>query len=366
MRTLGSVSDERSGFGPGFDFVRIALALLVMGFHVASVLNKSDAWELQPYWIISYSIVPMFFALSGFLISASAMRLSLFQFLLNRGLRIIPALLVEIVLSAVLIGPLFTSFSLKEYFADPLFLHYFTNIVGLINYQLPGLFHENGQPGIVNAALWTIPYEIICYVIISGIIILSLFKRPVILGLAIMAFTIFPGLLPADTRDHLDHIPLLHWWIFGRGAFLFPSFLMGCLFYSIRYRIPYHFSIFAASVVILAGVSIFADHSLVAAWNISFILCFCITYIMAYVGMANMPKIPVISRGDYSYGVYLYHCPIGNCVYYFMPWVQSVWFLFFACVPPVALFAAFSWNFIEKPILKMRKKFSFVAKRLDH
>ena len=34
---------------------------------------------------------------------------------------------------------------------------------------------------------------------------------------------------------------------------------------------------------------------------------------------------------------------------------------FLLVVPMIMLFAAFSWHFIEKPILKMRKKFSFVA-----
>ena len=74
-------------------------------------------------------------------------------------------------------------------------------------------------------------------------------------------------------------------------------------------------------------------------------------------GAIQVPKLPLVSRGDYwAVGVYLYHCPIINGVYYFTTWNQNILLLFLLSLPPVALFAAFSWSFIEKPILKMRKK----------
>ena len=347
--------------------MRLALALCVMSYHTAATVGKSILWEDQPYWIIPYTLVPMFFALSGFLISGSAMRLSLSQFLINRGLRIVPALAVEIFLSALIIGPLFTSFTWNQYFTDKQFFLYFTNIVGLIKYNLPGLFYANGQAGIVNAALWTIPYEIICYVLISIIIIFHIMKRPLFLVAGILIFTLAP--LAFDIigiREQAEQMPLLKWWIFGRGAFLFPSFLMGCLFYALRYRIPFNNFIVVTCISILVISSLTFSHDFSQKYNLVLLYCFCICYIMAYIGMSNIPKIPIASKGDYSYGIYLYHCPIINCVFYFIPWVQNTILLFIVSLPPVFLFAAFSWTFIEKPILKMRKKFSFVGKRLEH
>jgi peptidoglycan/LPS O-acetylase OafA/YrhL len=369
MRTLGSVCEEKGGFGPGFDLLRITLALLVMTFHVSMQLDQDDAWHKQPYWVIEYSILPMFFALSGFLISASAMRLSLWQFLLNRGLRIVPALLVEILLSAFVIGPLFTILPWRAYFSDPMFFHYFTNIVGLINYQLPGLFHEEcGDVWLVNVSLWTIPYEILCYLLMTLIIVFHLLRRPFPLVILILILTIAPAAIEqAGFKEHFQHIPVIGWWLFGRGHFLLPAFLMGALFYAMRYRIPFHFGIFIASVLMLASVSIgFKQTTIMYTYNLSLPVSIILCYVMVYVGMSQIPKLPIVSRGDYSYGLYLYHSPIINCVYTFTRWNQSTPMLFALCLLPVALFAAFSWHFIEKPILQLRKKFSFVGKRLGH
>ncbi len=69
---------------------------------------------------------------SGFLIAGSATRLSLGNFIINRGLRIIPALAVEIVLSALVLGPIFTALPMSDYLSSPNTWHYFTNVLGII------------------------------------------------------------------------------------------------------------------------------------------------------------------------------------------------------------------------------------------
>ena len=365
-RTVGSVLAEHGGYGPGFDLLRLALALLVMAFHGAAALQLGPVWESPPYWVLTDALLPMFFALSGFLISASAMRLSLGQFLLNRGLRILPALVVEITLSALIIGPLFTTLPLAAYLHDPQFRHYFTNIVGLINYNLPGLFYENGQPGIVNAALWTIPYEVICYGLISGIILLRLLQRPVILLLLIGLFTLVPEFVTATGHtDAINAIPRLGWLLLGRGTALFAAFLAGCFFYAARDRIPLHRGVFAGCLLLFLLASVFGVPAVFSSYGLSFLSCIGFAYLTVYIGLARLPKLPVISNGDYSYGIYLYHCPLINCVYYFMPGISSALLLFVTSLPLVAGFACFSWNVIEKPILQLRKKFSFVGKRLE-
>jgi peptidoglycan/LPS O-acetylase OafA/YrhL len=89
-------------------------------------------------------MVPAFFALSGFLVTGSALRLrATAPFLTFRVLRILPALLVEVTLSALILGALFTTLPLKSYFSDPQFFRYFGNIVGLITFHLPGVFESN-------------------------------------------------------------------------------------------------------------------------------------------------------------------------------------------------------------------------------
>src|SRR4029077_15672800 len=82
-------------------------------------------------------ILPMFFALSGFLVAGSLERSrTLLMFLALRVIRIFPALSVEVLLSALILGPIFTSISFKSYFSSSEFWEYFLNIVGHVHFRL--------------------------------------------------------------------------------------------------------------------------------------------------------------------------------------------------------------------------------------
>ena len=97
----------------------------------------------------------MFFALSGFLVAGSMERTpKLSQFLTLRIIRLVPALAVEVLLCALILGPLVTNKPLWDYFAAPEFWAYFRNIVGDVHFTLPGVFEDNKLPRIVNASLW--------------------------------------------------------------------------------------------------------------------------------------------------------------------------------------------------------------------
>jgi peptidoglycan/LPS O-acetylase OafA/YrhL len=125
MRSLGEELDKYKGIGPGFDFIRIFLALTIVAVHTF-ILSGHRHWvEHGQLWFVEVSLVPMFFALSGFLVSASGQRLSLKNFLINRGLRIVPALTVDVIVCALILGPLVTTVSLQQYFSDPQFFRYF-------------------------------------------------------------------------------------------------------------------------------------------------------------------------------------------------------------------------------------------------
>ena len=96
----------KAGLAPGFDFVRLFLALSVLTWHALDFTHQHAAaravWA-SPLGPLINAIVPCFFALSGFLVTGSLIRLgNLRMFLIFRGARIIPALLVEIALSALI------------------------------------------------------------------------------------------------------------------------------------------------------------------------------------------------------------------------------------------------------------------------
>jgi hypothetical protein len=124
----------------GFDYLRLLLASSVIATH-SLALTLTDFHRLRP---LAALILPMFFALSGFLVCGSLVRCrTLGTFLALRVLRLFPALVVETVLSALVIGPVFTSLPLNSYFEDPSFLGYFTSLVGVVKYKLPGVFTTN-------------------------------------------------------------------------------------------------------------------------------------------------------------------------------------------------------------------------------
>ena len=72
MKSFGHVLDESKGLGGGFDFMRIALSLAVVTRHVISLASPAPAgsnpgadtgFGFGLDWIISYSILIMFFGL---------------------------------------------------------------------------------------------------------------------------------------------------------------------------------------------------------------------------------------------------------------------------------------------------------------
>ena len=152
--SFGEVLDRQKGMSAGFDVLRWGLALLIFYGHckwlagsgaitvpveaVATLADRGWAGWRRPFQV---SLVPMFFALSGFLVTASALRVrEVSSFLILRALRIFPALAVEVMLSALVLGPLLTVLVLSDYFAHWSFWRYFGNIVGFVSFDLPGVF----------------------------------------------------------------------------------------------------------------------------------------------------------------------------------------------------------------------------------
>ncbi len=64
-----------------------------------------------------------------------------------RALRLIPALAVEVTLSALLLGAFFTTLPLGRYLSSPELISYFGNVVGLVHFTLPGVFEHNPAGG---------------------------------------------------------------------------------------------------------------------------------------------------------------------------------------------------------------------------
>ncbi|CAN5418904.1 acyltransferase [soil metagenome] len=372
MQTLGTALDDQKGFGRGFDFLRISLATGIIAWHTAQLSGHLETARASAFWFSEYMLVPMFFALSGFLVAASAMRLSAKNFLLNRAARIIPALVADIIFAAMLIGPLVTTLPASQYFTNTGFVSYFLNIAGWIHYTLPGVFETNPSHE-VNGALWTVPFEMACYVILMVLMLTGAIRRPRLVLL--ITYTVLIVGIPVRLMtshlagDHPSFIEALAMDLFlHRGSLLWPSFLIGITLYQLRYYVP--FSTTAAAGLICAAtlVSTFGNlEMLFGNVGVHAIALPLLGYLTVMIGLSPMPRLPGFDTGDYSYGLYLYHVPFLQLLIYCFPavWTGGWWWtLFFAGFPLALAAAVLSWHLFEYPVLKLRNSFA-IKRRPD-
>jgi peptidoglycan/LPS O-acetylase OafA/YrhL len=350
---MQTFQDVMSGSGPskgtrttGFDYIRIILAIAVVTGHSIDVSyglrfanEVENTFLLRPFTAL---ILPMFFALSGFLVAGSLERSrSLLSFMGLRAIRLVPALAFETVLVAVILGPLLTSLSFQTYFSDPLFYRYFMNIVGHIQYALPGMFAENPWTGTVNGQLWTLPFELICYI---SLFALALFRthqyRYVFLGI-VVTLNLLAG-FNYTFSGPWNPSPVL------QGSALVLSFLYGVAVYLFRDKL----------------------HHSKAAGIISGLLCYLLlvhpatdyfvpasaAFFTAYLGLFRPKLNTFVNSGDYSYGVFLYGFPIQQTVAQLLGPIGHQWYWNLPIALPLTIaIAMVSWHAIEKPALNLRK-----------
>ncbi|MFT3973565.1 MAG: acyltransferase [Amaricoccus sp.] len=357
--TIGARLAARGGFGPGFDWIRIVLAVSVAATHINSIVPRDAGhFALPPAY--HFGILYAFFGLSGFLVTASAERLGLANFMLNRSLRIFPALMVDIALSAMLLGAIFTTLPLGAYYAHPMTHRYLLNMVGAVQLHLPGVFETSTVPA-VNYSLWTVPFELACYALIGGLIVTRSFRLAPLLALgwvaAGFAVAALPALGPLDPA--LNHLFVL------KGSRLLVAFLLGIAAYRWRNQIPRDPRLLAAAIAACIALDLLLAPSEDDVFypTLSLLLGVPVLYVTLWLGTAELPTPALLKRGDYSYGIYLYHWPIMQALVLVLPNLGHAGLYFLVIMPVVAGFAALSWHLIEKPVLAQRRRFSFATRQ---
>lgn len=344
-KTVRTLIGENHAGAPGFDALRLILSLSILLFHSTFATygyeNSRGLWNDPVARPLLRALLPMFFFLSGFLVSGSAHRLrSTRTFLIFRVFRIMPALFVEVAISAVLLGAAVTEFSPARYYSDPGFFRYFLNTVGMVQFRLPGVFDFHPTP-IVNINLWTLPAEFECYAIMAVFIFAGIiFNKKTFLFAFALGSLLLLALLPSvlDWGD-MDRP-------FVRPTLLVYSFFVGAVCFVFSDRIIVKRSFLFLSI---AGLAFFD-------WNpatIVGVLSAC--YLTLCIGFADLRRFPLIGRGDYSYGIYLYGFPIEQGLWHFFPSLRVWWALFLTAAPLTLGFSVFSWHTIEKPLLDLRR-----------
>ena len=333
--------------GPGFDRIRLIAATIVVFHHCGTYLIPNIAHD----YLFGYSrgfinfglfAVTVFFALSGFLVAPSLVRTGdALTFTVNRALRIMPALAASVFVAMFAIGPLLTAQPLQLYFTEPGTYRYMKNLVFLVVNTLPGVQTADGAPIIVNGALWTLYFEVLCYaslVIMSISGILGSRRRTVAAFLTIYVFNAL-----------LWYSPSLHAVVPGRietFVSLFVYFASGVCIYRLAGSIPW--SAWAATTAVL---SIVAGLPLGIA---VLVMPICVPYLVVYVGLSQLLGRTQF-KNDYSYGIYIFHAQILAFMLVMFPSLRN----FFVATPLIVLaslsIAVLSWTFIEAPALGSKK-----------
>jgi len=229
-----TVSDVLKRENNNLDLVRIILATMVVWSHAFQM--NFGGFEQEPMFkFLKVSspgtlAVSAFFFVSGLLVTNSLIKKkSISKFYISRFFRLFPALAILLLITVFVIGPIISTLPITEYFSNPQTWKYlFNNLYLNVNYQIPGCFQNNIWPVDVNSSLWSLPFEVGCYIfllavftIISGhkkianIVLISIifisiipnqmllifFERSYILGLQPIACFAFGAFLAINQDD---------------------------------------------------------------------------------------------------------------------------------------------------------------------
>ncbi len=330
-----------------FGLLRLAAALAVVfshSVHLAGAPESAEPLAAATGFSLGEHAVHVFFTISGVLIAASLVRsASLWTYLESRALRLLPGLIVCVLLTALVAGPLLSTQPLLAYFSNGGLWKYIFVTMGLItaNAPLPGLFGHNPVPDIVNLPLWTLKYEAMCYFGLAVLGLAGLMRSPrlatlvlVPLLLAWVAVSAFPAQLPVGST-------LLS---FLRLAF---SFGLGTLAYVWRDRLILHWYGAAAAlfaVAVLLGTPLQAPATQVF-----------VAYATLWAASLPVGRLGALPRkNDLSYGVYIYDWVIAQSLLVVMPGLSQP-LLVSATLVLLLPVAALSWFLIEKPALGWKR-----------
>ncbi|MCQ4309240.1 acyltransferase [Pseudomonas stutzeri] len=327
-----------------FDFLRFFAASLVLLVHSYPLTGRRPDEPIE--LLTGYEnggefAVAIFFVISGYLITSSWINSSSARsFLIKRALRVFPALMLAVLLSAFVIGPLVTERSMTSYFSSPITWTYLQNILLVTRFELPGVFSHNIYPNVVNGSLWTLPLEVLMYL---GVLVMGL------VGLLKPRLILLP----------IAGLALGYFWLLERlgieSFFITNVFKLGLLYYTgaaiFLYRDALPWRGWIAALFVAALVLTF--HTAVGPY----VYVIALPYLVIYLAYAPIPLLSRFGKyGDFSYGMYIYAFPFQQLTVYLLGHEIGVFWLTVISLVPTLLLAILSWHLIEAPAMKFKQR----------
>ncbi|MFJ2776076.1 acyltransferase family protein [Kitasatospora sp. NPDC087315] len=369
LRPRGTLAQLCQGRANGFGALRLLLAVAVVGSHVYPI-----GWgRPDPLWLwsgrqtdLGKAAVLGFFALSGFMITESARRLSGGRFAWHRALRLVPGLAGSLLFSAAVLMPLLYRWqhgSLAGFLSRPDGpLSYLTSLGGsapTAGWDISGVLAQGIRAGTnfdrsLNGALWSLKYEMLCYLLAGLLAAARLLGRRLVVPAAVLTLWILIATgavdLPAGTPPAGGPgvtLPVLGQFSVHLVTTLGFAFLLGSALRLHADRIPVHDGLALAAVPALAASFRWGGFAAVGQPALVYLL---------FWAAARLPGRcrRIGGRGDFSYGVYIYGFPVEQalavlgCAGYGKP-------AFLGCaLTATGVLAVLSWYAVERPAMRLR------------
>lgn len=332
-----------------FDVLRLVAALFVI---VSHAFQMTGNLATEPLIALSHKTITistiglyMFFFTSGFLVTHSAMVSdNVKQFLFKRFLRIFPAMIVVVLVSVFIAGPLLTSLSTADYFEHPRTWGYLQNLVGRGKYlHLPGVFQgPEFYMNDFNGPLWTIGLELKLYFFLAILLALGwIHNKRLHLLICTGLILVVMGLWILRNNGYLAL-----WFLRQRDVPLIVAFCLGSMIAAGKPS-----AIFLKIAGAVAGlVFLLRLTGVVPDIKVDEIVFFSIaTYFLAFT-----KKFRVHITNDISYGIYLVSMPVQSICYILSGFNSNPWLNILLCLVPTCMLAWLSWKYIEQPCLQLK------------
>ena len=342
-----------------FGMIRLLGAFLVISGHMFILVGKGAPSIL---WAPVHSVgVAVFFVIGGYLITLSWLREPKWtRYLIKRILRIFPGLIVCVLVTVFVIGPLVTELPVGEYLANRQTWTYLKNCFLWCSFALPGVFLHNPVPGTVNGSLWCLPVEFLMYLIVPVYVSLgnklSASAKKWFYGICTMLIVAAGTIW--TTWFYETHYVFLGMDL-SQMMCIVPFYFVGI--WAALCRLEGFLNLQAAMVVLFLGAGLVylpAPFTYVCQF-------FSIPYVILSLALAEKPFFATCrlfrsgTLPDISYGMFLFSFVIQQLlIQIFLTWgiPMNVWIILLLTLLISALLGVLTEQLVEKPMGRLCKK----------
>lgn len=280
-------------------------------------------------------VVLGFFAISGYLIVGSRLRLSAMRFAWHRFLRIFPGYWTALLVVAFGFASIVAALSGERWTLDSAAGH----IMGvwttyIVSAEIPGTLVSAPVGPSWDGSTWTLLWNLVSYAAVGIAFGVPLFRRSPRWTAAVAGLCIVISLADGRIVELPDAIHPMFW--------LCPTFAAGAVLRLYGMRIPYRSDLALFAALAVAATAYFGELESLGPLPLA--------YLTLWLG----GRITYVPRVDLSYGVYLYAFPVQQSVVNLGFMRESPWALAAVASVLVLPFAVASWFLVERHALRAK------------